>query len=306
MHVSWGLRALRRLSASVMNRRGARWLTSGAIALAAVGLTAAPAGATLLLIDGNPQGASNLNVQYSWGYGTFTITNPLSNGSGENITEIRGFMSPWGLDDFHETGPSVNHDGSSTNNFAHGFCSVGDNSFEGEPVGQPQRWYSFACNFAEPTASTDVGALLPGQSQTFHYNFGNGPTSKSPAGLDQLWVSFDFSNQPPFCRPSITNSMRTAPLAFVADDCTTPARTSITEDKINQRKHTAFFRFKADHAKKFQCELLRNGKVKYKASCNSPKPYSNRLESGHYVFIVAGVNKVGKDPNPAMRSFVLR
>jgi hypothetical protein len=25
-----------------------------------------------------------------------------------------------------------------------------------------------------------------------------------------------------------------------------------------------------------------------------------------YVFIVAGVNKVGKDANPAMRSFVLR
>jgi hypothetical protein len=89
----------------------------------------------------------------------------------------------------------------------------------------------------------------------------------------------------------------------VADKCTPPSNTRITQAKIN--RNTAFFRFSARLATRFECELLRNGKIMFRRSCQSPKPYANRLPRGTYKFVVRGINRAGIDRRPAQKSFTI-
>jgi hypothetical protein len=71
--------------------------------------------------------------------------------------------------------------------------------------------------------------------------------------------------------------------------------TKITKSKINAKKGTASFHFKATHSPKgFQCELIKP-KQKPKAafsSCRSPKTYKH-LKRGKYTFKVRGFNAAG-------------
>jgi hypothetical protein len=89
-------------------------------------------------------------------------------------------------------------------------------------------------------------------------------------------------------------------------NCTPPSRTKITTAKINQKKHTAFFKFTAKGTKKFTCVLTRNGKDMFAHACHSPKPYASKLPKGKYVFTVGGINKGGVDPHPAKKKFQLK
>jgi hypothetical protein len=91
--------------------------------------------------------------------------------------------------------------------------------------------------------------------------------------------------------------------ARVADKCTPPSNTRITQAKIN--RNTAFFRFAARLATRFECQLLRNGKIMFRRSCQSPKPYANRLPRGKYKFLVSGINRAGIDRRPAQKSFTI-
>jgi hypothetical protein len=92
--------------------------------------------------------------------------------------------------------------------------------------------------------------------------------------------------------------------AVMADACTPPSHTKITQAKING--NTAFFRFTAQHATAFQCVLVRNGRVMFSRACRSPKPYANPLPHGNYMFIVRGTNKGGFAQKPAIKRFQIK
>jgi hypothetical protein len=96
-----------------------------------------------------------------------------------------------------------------------------------------------------------------------------------------------------------------SPFARVADNCTPPSHTKITQASVNHQKHTAFFRFTAKGTKKFVCELIHNGHRMLYRSCTSPKPYASPLPKGQYIFIVDGTNQGGVDPKPARFTFSL-
>jgi hypothetical protein len=64
--------------------------------------------------------------------------------------------------------------------------------------------------------------------------------------------------------------------AIIADSCAPPGSTKITKTKINQHKRTASFSYKAKHAKHYECELICNKKVKYRAACGSKTAASAR------------------------------
>jgi hypothetical protein len=126
--------------------------------------------------------------------------------------------------------------------------------------------------------------------------------SSFSGGLGNIQVSFQSTP----CANSARASFGPA-IAKAADDkCTPPSHTKITQAKINQKKHTAFFTFTAKRTKKFTCALLRNGQRIYYSPCHSPKPYANKLKKGKYVFYVDGTNQGGTDPHPAKKKFTLK
>jgi hypothetical protein len=142
----------------------------------------------------------------------------------------------------------------------------------------------------------------------------------APFGVNPQEYGFDFSD-PSFSSglgdisvtltntPCLNGAQASfgAAVAKIADvNCTPPSHTKITVAKINQQKHTAFFKFKAKGTKKFKCELMRNGKRKFFATCTSPKPYASKLPKGSYVFYVDAINQGGVDPKPAKKKFTLK
>jgi hypothetical protein len=125
--------------------------------------------------------------------------------------------------------------------------------------------------------------------------------SSFSSGLGDIQVSFQSTP----CANNAAASFGSS-IAKAADaNCTPPSHTKITVAKINQNKHTAFFKFTAKGTKKFTCELTRNGQRMYYAPCQSPKPYANKLKKGTYVFYVDGANPGGADPHPAKKKFTL-
>ena len=135
--------------------------------------------------------------------------------------------------------------------------------------------------------------------QEFGVDFAN--TSFS-SGLGDIQVTFESTP----CANTATASFDSA-IAKAADaNCTPPSHTKITVAKINEKKQTAFFKFKAKGTKNFTCELTRNGKRLHYAKCRSPKPYANKLKKGKYVFYVDGTNQGGTDPHPAKKKFTIR
>jgi hypothetical protein len=85
--------------------------------------------------------------------------------------------------------------------------------------------------------------------------------------------------------------------------------TKITSRKINKKKHTAKFAFKAvGTATGFKCALVKAPKKGHKAAkarfagCKSPKTYKH-LKHGKYTFEVRAVNAAGTDPTPAKAKF---
>ncbi|OAI39981.1 hypothetical protein AYO39_02180 [Actinobacteria bacterium SCGC AG-212-D09] len=121
-------------------------------------------------------------------------------------------------------------------------------------------------------------------------------------GLQRVDVEFNYGNAISACAGPAAPGQ--APdTARAADSCTPPSNTRITQAKIN--RNTAFFRFTARHAASFECELLRNGRVMFRRSCRSPKPYANALPRGKYAFVLTSVNRAGVDPKPATKKFTV-
>ena len=168
---------------------------------------------------------------------------------------------------------------------------------------------SVGLTYARPDRGTDADCNLHGSSAVgcpVMGTFGTLPMrfrlvyseSDYSGGLDTVNVIFNFGSIG-LCAGDAADA-RVAH-ARVADKCTPPSKTRITQAKIN--RNTAFFRFTARLATKFECELVRNGKIMFRHSCQSPKPYANPLPRGTYKFIVWGVNRAGIDRRPAQKSF---
>jgi hypothetical protein len=92
---------------------------------------------------------------------------------------------------------------------------------------------------------------------------------------------------------------------FSANGSATPPNTQITSHKVNKKKHSATFAFKASGtATGFQCSFAKRPKNKHKKvaprfrSCTSPKTYKH-LTHGHYLFEVRALGPAGPDPSPA-------
>ncbi len=134
---------------------------------------------------------------------------------------------------------------------------------------------------------------------------GNALDFGSRYGLRSLSVEFNYGNAiSPCAGPAAPGGQGSASDgATVADACTPPSRTRITQATI--KRNTAFFRFTAQRATSFECELLRNNQVMFRRSCRSPKPYANALPRGNYVFLLTAVNRAGLDPKPAKKKFTV-
>ena len=130
----------------------------------------------------------------------------------------------------------------------------------------------------------------------------NSSQSDYHGGLQSVNVEFNYGGAISACAgPAAPGG--SASDARAADNCTAPSHTKITQAKIN--RNTAFFRFTARHATSFECELLRNKRVMFRHSCNSPKPYANPLPRGHYVFVLTAINRAGLDRKPATKKFTV-
>jgi hypothetical protein len=102
---------------------------------------------------------------------------------------------------------------------------------------------------------------------------------------------------------TVTVCGQTGSDAVIADACAPPGPAKLTSAKINQRARTASFRYVANHAMHYQCELLYNKIVKYRAPCGPAKQYANPLAPGKYAFVVWGVNAGGGSAQTAVKKF---
>jgi hypothetical protein len=166
--------------------------------------------------------------------------------------------------------------------------------------------FEMRCPFAAG-AFDDGGVKIPvagaGRGHSFDLEYSR---ERPESGLDTLRVEFNYGNAiSPCAGPAApTFSGQARDTARVADACTPPSHTRITEAKIN--RNTAFFRFTGQHATSFECVLLRNKKVMFRRSCRSPKPYANPLPHGKYVFVVTGLNHAGIDRKAATKKFTIK
>jgi hypothetical protein len=133
--------------------------------------------------------------------------------------------------------------------------------------------------------------------------YGLGGRSNYTGGLQSVNVVFNYGGAISACAGP-AGPGGAASQARVADACTPPSHTKITQAKI--KGDTASFRFTAQHASSFRCELLRNRRVLFSHACRSPKPYASALPRGQYVFVVTGVNRAGLDRNPAKKKFTIK
>ena len=266
-------------------------LVVAAFAVAATGLAAGPAVARSsveqLLINGAPttNGVSSLDpslsVDVNLVYPDQLELDNLSTKAGAHITEMDGGVGPGGeFSMFRDK-----YDSSVA-------CGPGSAS---RPPPEP----FFSCGLANPP-NQGIG---DGRSSFFTYSF------TPPAYVDYFnWVDvwFDYANVGKTCRPpGFASDFRSGPVAVAADNCTPPSGSRIASAQVNQSAHTALFRFAARGTKTFVCELIRNGTLMFRHSCNSPKPYANRLDAGKYTFLVWGVDHGGSDPIPAFKHFKL-
>ena len=260
-------------------RRGRNTVLGMLAAGAALALVAAPASALPLpplTINGSvpsangPKVNATLDSQGGDGAGgalyILTVSFPASNDTGDEITAVAGTFN--------------SAEASSTR----GFISVD------EEVGNADPGALFSV-FANGSPCFSPGGTRLSFSCSNYFG-GFGP------GAQQSYVIDTTQNQndpTPLSSINVTVNMcgQAANDAIVADNCAPPGPTKITMTKVSQHKRTASFRYQAKHATHYECELIHNKKIKYRASCGSTKKYANALDRGQYVFVVWGVNAGG-------------
>lgn len=285
--------------------RTARWM--GLITVVAITTAAAPTAASariLVFANGYPMSPGSGPTAIVTddpnpgdSSGRLTIENPRPNELSP-ITSFygdsrRGDLSSFTpVDTSGDNGP--NDDGYFGANPPVGYCGPGHAGGAGS-----QR--VFTCELTNPdsTDTASMGEIGGGLYESFDYQ---GPVS----GLADLFLWFDWANLGPDCKPQQIIGGPRQPRARTADSCTTPSTPQITSSRIDQRRHTASFKYTARYAKSYLCTLLRNNRLMFRRSCGSRKDYANRLPKGQYQFVVAGVNHAGQSSTPGVKTFQMR
>jgi hypothetical protein len=111
---------------------------------------------------------------------------------------------------------------------------------------------------------------------------------------------------------AVTLSADTAVTATFSAAIAGPPNTKITKTKVNAKRRTTTFEFKAiGTSSGFQCLLQKPKRRHHKPpklkfrTCRSPKPYK-RLKPGRYTFEVRAVSPAGPDPTPAKKNFTVK
>jgi hypothetical protein len=273
-------------------RSGISWLRAPAIVLgilAGLAAAAAPASALPLpatTINGapptanGPQVSARLDSQGADGAGgalyILTVDFPSSNDTGDEITAVSGRFNS------SEASNSV------------GIISVD------EEVGNADPGALFSV-FAQGSPCFPAGGIHLSFSCSNYFG-GFGP------GAEQSYVIDTSQNQndpAPLSSLNFTVEMcgQTGSDAVAADNCAPPGPTKITMTKIDQHKRTASFRYRAQRAQHYMCELIDGKKLKYRAQCGSTKTYATALDRGQYAFVVWGVNAGGGSAKAAVKTF---
>ena len=273
-------------------RFGVRWLLGPSIGLgmlAALAFAAAPAVALplpALTINGaapttnGPEVNATLDSQGGDGSGgalyILTVKFPSSNDTGDEITTVSGTFN------------------SSEGAQGHGIISVDEEVGNADPgalfsvFANGSQCFTPGGRHSSFSCPNYFGGFGPGAQQS--YVIDTDQNQNDPTPLSSIDVTVKMCGQ--------TNSD-----AIVADNCAPPGPTKITMAKINKSKRTASFGYKAKHAMHYECELVYNKKVKYRAACGSTKKYANALARGQYVFVVWGVNAGGGSAKSAAKKF---
>ncbi len=262
------------------HRRYAASLTATLSTLVLMGIAAAPVSAdggvvqrpgdhpiAHLLINGQPASeVPGLRVEALLSPQDVLEVIDESHADGNEVTEVDGTINSQSV---HVTYASPRH--------TSGWCTLHPPSAFGCPVqGEIDGDLNFQLFYSEPDYSN---------------------------GLDTVNVIFNFGFVGLCANDNGGAADASVADATVADKCTPPSNTRITQAKIN--RNTAFFRFAARLANRFECQLLRNGKIMFRRGCQSPKPYANRLPRGKYKFLVWGINRAGIDRRPAQKTFTI-
>jgi hypothetical protein len=280
------------MTAAREERSGIAWLRVPVIVLgmlAGLAVATAPASALPLpettingapLSGNGPQVVATLDSQGADGDGgalyILTVDFPSPNATGDEITAVSGRFNS------SEASNSV------------GIVSVD------EEVGNADPGALFSV-FAQGSPCFPAGGIHSSFSCSNYFG-GFGP------GAQQSYVIDTTQNQndpAPLSSVNFTVEMcgQTGSNAVAADNCSPPGPTKITTTTIDQHKRTASFRYQAQRARHYMCELIHNKKLKYRAQCGSTKTYGMALDRGPYAFIVWGVNAGGGSAKAAVKKF---
>jgi hypothetical protein len=254
---------------SSLRHRARRLLAIGALAAAAVAVTAGSATAdpiASVTADGAPIIASSHLVpsDVTLSGGQLSVINPPGDGY-QTLTEVDGTVA----------GGTVN--------------SIQAPFF---PVTCEISGASFKC-------PTGIG-IGPGSNINFPIDY------TGDHGLSNVNLIFNLG-QPVPCLTDGGNVLADPLLAAVADapDCNVPGNAKITGAHVDSHAGKATFHFKAHGAHSFSCELIRNGAIAFQNSCSSPKTYHGPLGAGKYVFVVWGADAGGLSHKSATKKFTL-
>jgi hypothetical protein len=279
--------AAKRLAVS-RSRGGIAAFGGVCVALAAAAASASALPVPPITINGaapstnSPQVSATLDSQGGDGGGgalyILTVSFPSSNAVGDEITGVSGTFNT-----AEANGHGFSQVEEAVGNADPGaLFSVFANQAPCIPPGAPNR-QSFTCpNF--------FGGFGPGAQQS--YILDTNQNQNDPTPLSGVNVT-------------VTECGQTGTDAVVADSCAPPGPTKLTSAKINQQARTASFKYVASHAMHYECELLYNKILKYRASCGSSKKYANPLAPGKYAFLVWGVNNGGGSANAALKKFTI-
>jgi hypothetical protein len=254
-------------------------------------IAAAPASALPLppiLINGAAPSASgpqvNVTLDSQGGDGgggalsILTVTFPTSNDTGDEITNVSG--------QFNADEP-----------FPDGIASVDEEIGDSNPGGlikfftQGNPCFTQAGVVRSFSCANFFGGFGPGVQQS--YVIDTSQNQNDPKPLSQIDITVKLCGQ-------------SSGDAVIAVRCAPPGPTTISHTSIDHHARTASFRYHAQHAMHYECELIRNKRMKFRAPCGSAKDYAHGLPHGHYVFVVWGVNAGGGSAKAAADKFTLR
>jgi hypothetical protein len=253
---------------SSLRHRARRLLAAGALAAAAVAVTAGSAAADPIgsvTADGSPIIASSHLVpsDVTLSGGRLSFVNPPGD-LYDSLTEIDGTVA----------GGTVNS------------------------IQAP--FFEISCQISGPNFQCPTGiGIGPGSNIFYPFNYTGGH------GLSSVNLIFDLGAPVP-CLNGGGDVLADPLLAIAASpDCNVPGNAKITGAHIDAQAGNATFRFKAHGAHSFSCELIRNHKIAFQNSCSSPKRYHGPLGAGHYVFVVWGADAGGLSHKSATKTFTL-